>query len=198
MLELVLELYWCTKVYKAQPWETALKTSAEAAIKIPEETTLKTAEEAPLKTESMCSSGKLAVNVSLCTSSHTCTTDVTPSQPENTKANIGVTPSQPEDTFKTTKSATKFKEQLSPSYDTPGFGEPAKLQCPTCIKVNIQGSFFCSQDCFKGNWDLHKLHKNKTCNTSAAHSLMASTVMYNWPVPPSSKCNKATTAGGVY
>jgi len=44
--------------------------------------------------------------------------------------------------------------------DTPGCGEPAKLQCPTCIKLNIPGSFFCSQTCFKGSWDDHKkLHK---------------------------------------
>lgn len=42
------------------------------------------------------------------------------------------------------------------SCETPGCGEPARLQCPTCIKLNIQGSFFCSQQCFKSNWDLHK------------------------------------------
>ena len=34
------------------------------------------------------------------------------------------------------------------------------LQCPTCIKLGIQGSFFCSQDCFKENWSEHKaVHK---------------------------------------
>lgn len=44
--------------------------------------------------------------------------------------------------------------------DTPGCGEAAKLQCPTCIKLGIPGSFFCSQKCFKGSWDEHKkLHK---------------------------------------
>ncbi|XP_051941762.1 methionine aminopeptidase 1 isoform X2 [Hippocampus zosterae] len=36
----------------------------------------------------------------------------------------------------------------------------AKLQCPTCIKLGIQGSYFCSQECFKGSWASHKLlHK---------------------------------------
>ena len=46
------------------------------------------------------------------------------------------------------------------SCETPGCDQPAKLQCPTCIKLGIQGSFFCSQECFKSNWDLHKtLHK---------------------------------------
>eukprot|EP01134_Creolimax_fragrantissima_P007005 CFRG7005T1 len=37
---------------------------------------------------------------------------------------------------------------------------PAKLQCPTCIKNKVGPSFFCSQDCFKSNWATHKLlHK---------------------------------------
>ncbi|EEB13749.1 predicted protein [Pediculus humanus corporis] len=44
--------------------------------------------------------------------------------------------------------------------DTPGCSSVAKLQCPSCIKLGIQGSFFCSQDCFKGTWKSHKLlHK---------------------------------------
>ncbi|KAI9490924.1 peptidase M24, structural domain-containing protein [Zychaea mexicana] len=43
-----------------------------------------------------------------------------------------------------------------------GCGQPAKLQCPTCIKLKIEGSFFCSQDCFKKNWGSHKaVHKAK-------------------------------------
>ncbi|CAM0139963.1 unnamed protein product [Umbelopsis sp. WA50703] len=33
---------------------------------------------------------------------------------------------------------------------------PAKLECPTCIKQSISGSLFCSQDCFKKSWGLHK------------------------------------------
>ncbi|XP_076443023.1 methionine aminopeptidase 1-like [Babylonia areolata] len=44
--------------------------------------------------------------------------------------------------------------------ETPGCGCEAKLQCPTCIKLGIQGSFFCSQVCFKGSWSEHKqVHK---------------------------------------
>lgn len=36
------------------------------------------------------------------------------------------------------------------------------LQCPTCLKLGIKDSFFCSQDCFKRNWSTHKaLHKSK-------------------------------------
>lgn len=35
---------------------------------------------------------------------------------------------------------------------SPNCGKPAKLQCPTCLKLKIEGSFFCSQECFKDNW----------------------------------------------
>ncbi|KAI3367911.1 hypothetical protein L3Q82_026741, partial [Scortum barcoo] len=44
--------------------------------------------------------------------------------------------------------------------ETDGCSKDAKLQCPTCIKLGIQGSYFCSQECFKGSWVSHKLlHK---------------------------------------
>ncbi|CAH3123419.1 unnamed protein product [Porites lobata] len=44
--------------------------------------------------------------------------------------------------------------------ESSGCNQPAKLQCPTCIKLGIQGSFFCAQDCFKQNWTEHKrVHK---------------------------------------
>lgn len=33
----------------------------------------------------------------------------------------------------------------------------ATLQCPVCLKMGIQGSYFCSQDCFKGSWKAHKV-----------------------------------------
>jgi methionyl aminopeptidase len=36
-------------------------------------------------------------------------------------------------------------------------GKPAKLQCPQCLKLKVKGSFFCSQDCFKSNWNVHKM-----------------------------------------
>lgn len=44
--------------------------------------------------------------------------------------------------------------------ESPGCNVTAKLQCPTCMKLGIQGSYFCSQECFKENWKTHKmLHK---------------------------------------
>ncbi|CAL4173036.1 unnamed protein product, partial [Meganyctiphanes norvegica] len=51
--------------------------------------------------------------------------------------------------------------------ETLGCNSEAKLQCPTCIKLAIQGSFFCSQECFKGSWDTHKiLHKKSRSSTA--------------------------------
>ena len=63
--------------------------------------------------------------------------------PEITKADMSVTSN-------VTKQATKYTEQQSSSCKTPGCSEPPKLQCPTCIKLNIKESFFFSQECFKG------------------------------------------------
>ncbi|ORX58315.1 methionyl aminopeptidase 1 [Hesseltinella vesiculosa] len=46
-----------------------------------------------------------------------------------------------------------------------GCGKPAKLQCPTCLKLKIDGSYFCSQECFKQNWAVHKsVHKANVPN----------------------------------
>lgn len=33
----------------------------------------------------------------------------------------------------------------------------AKLECPTCHKLGIAGSFFCGQECFKAGWKTHKV-----------------------------------------
>lgn len=45
---------------------------------------------------------------------------------------------------------------MSPSSDQLCQGlncsKPAALQCPSCVKLSIPGSFFCSQTCFKDNW----------------------------------------------
>ena len=39
----------------------------------------------------------------------------------------------------------------------PGCGKPASLQCPTCVKMELEATFFCGQDCFKAAWGIHKL-----------------------------------------
>ncbi|KAM7219235.1 Peptidase M24, structural domain containing protein [Rhypophila decipiens] len=41
--------------------------------------------------------------------------------------------------------------------------EAGTLQCPTCLKLGLEVSYFCSQECFKNNWADHKLlHKKNT------------------------------------
>ncbi|XP_044317247.1 methionine aminopeptidase 1-like [Drosophila rhopaloa] len=40
--------------------------------------------------------------------------------------------------------------------ETTNCGKEATLQCPTCLKLGIKGSYFCSQSCFKGFWKEHK------------------------------------------
>lgn len=41
--------------------------------------------------------------------------------------------------------------------------KPASLRCPTCVKLEIDAvdlSYFCSQECFRNSWSVHKeLHK---------------------------------------
>lgn len=41
--------------------------------------------------------------------------------------------------------------------ETPDCGAAATLQCPKCLSLGIQGSYFCSQDCFRGFWKEHKV-----------------------------------------
>ncbi|KAK0388826.1 hypothetical protein NLU13_5069 [Sarocladium strictum] len=47
------------------------------------------------------------------------------------------------------------------------------LQCPTCLKLGLKDSSFCSQDCFKKSWNTHKaIHK----------AVQAKSSIYNpWP-----------------
>ncbi|KAH9934781.1 methionine aminopeptidase [Fomitopsis serialis] len=43
------------------------------------------------------------------------------------------------------------------SSNCPNGRPPSKLECPTCHKLGIKGSFFCGQECFKAGWKTHKL-----------------------------------------
>uniref|UniRef100_A0A8C9L568 Methionine aminopeptidase n=1 Tax=Pavo cristatus TaxID=9049 RepID=A0A8C9L568_PAVCR len=40
--------------------------------------------------------------------------------------------------------------------ETAGCSSEAKLQCPTCLKLGIQGSYFCSQESFQESWEDEK------------------------------------------
>uniref|UniRef100_A0ACB8E8Q4 Methionine aminopeptidase 1 n=1 Tax=Sphaerodactylus townsendi TaxID=933632 RepID=A0ACB8E8Q4_9SAUR len=60
--------------------------------------------------------------------------------------------------------------------ETAGCSSEAKLQCPTCIKLGIHGSYFCSQECFKGSWATHKLLHKKAKDEKAKREVSALTV----------------------
>ncbi|XP_005357489.1 methionine aminopeptidase 1 [Microtus ochrogaster] len=60
--------------------------------------------------------------------------------------------------------------------ETDGCSSEAKLQCPTCIKLGIQGSYFCSQECFKGSWATHKLLHKKAKDEKAKREVCSWTV----------------------
>ncbi|KIL00432.1 hypothetical protein PAXRUDRAFT_821723 [Paxillus rubicundulus Ve08.2h10] len=42
------------------------------------------------------------------------------------------------------------------STNCPHGNPPSRLECPTCNKLGIRGSFFCGQECFKANCKTHK------------------------------------------
>ncbi|KAF5365753.1 hypothetical protein D9758_003305 [Tetrapyrgos nigripes] len=41
---------------------------------------------------------------------------------------------------------------LCQSTACPNGNPPSRLECPTCSKLGIRGSFFCGQECFKAEW----------------------------------------------
>lgn len=51
----------------------------------------------------------------------------------------------------------KMADVVGHKCETPDCGKNATLQCPTCLKIGIQGSYFCNQECFKGYWKSHKV-----------------------------------------
>lgn len=51
-----------------------------------------------------------------------------------------------------------------------GCSNPANMVCPTCKKLGIRGSFFCSQECFKEAWPEHKVIHKMLRDAAAASS----------------------------
>ncbi|KAF6765179.1 peptidase M24, structural domain-containing protein [Ephemerocybe angulata] len=49
------------------------------------------------------------------------------------------------------------KVVLCQSSSCPNGNPPSRLECPTCNKLGIQGSFFCGQACFKAGCKTHKI-----------------------------------------
>jgi hypothetical protein len=50
--------------------------------------------------------------------------------------------------------------------------EAGTLQCPTCLKLGLKDSFFCSQDCFKRNWVGLQTPTASSCCTEACSSAL--------------------------
>ena len=48
-------------------------------------------------------------------------------------------------------------------------GKLATLRCPTCLKKGLPDTHFCSQDCFKSSWNLHKLVHSLTPVAESPH-----------------------------
>ena len=45
--------------------------------------------------------------------------------------------------------------------ENPECRKPSQMQCPTCTKMQLEPTYYCSQDCFKAHWNLHKLVHTK-------------------------------------
>ncbi|KAJ2726366.1 Methionine aminopeptidase 1 [Coemansia sp. Benny D115] len=65
---------------------------------------------------------------------------------------------------------------------TEGCGKPANLQCPTCVKLGLSESHFCSQGCFRGSWAAHKA-KHVASNPKATYDPFPS-YPYTGPLRP--------------
>lgn len=57
-----------------------------------------------------------------------------------------------------TKAPPKFNGTFACA--TPQCGKASTLQCPSCTKLGLPNTYFCSQECFQSFWPIHKLfHK---------------------------------------
>ena len=78
---------------------------------------------------------------------------------------------------------SEVKEELPQSTQracaTPDCSKPAAMQCPTCIKLGLEPTYFCSQTCFASFWKFHKLAHSKPKDGSASQSSI-----YTGPLRP--------------
>jgi methionyl aminopeptidase len=59
-------------------------------------------------------------------------------------------------------------------------GKAASFMCPTCTKLALSPSFFCSQECFKAFWPIHKTFHKKADEREEKKSKFA----YTGPLRP--------------
>ena len=63
-------------------------------------------------------------------------------------------------------------------------GKPAPMACPTCIKIGREPSFFCSQECFKSFFPVHKLLHVKKEDQSSNQNQKKDNFRYTGPLRP--------------
>lgn len=54
------------------------------------------------------------------------------------------------------------EKKVMPKCQTIDCGQTAKFHCPTCEKLGLEPAYFCSQECFKKYWPIHKTYHNKS------------------------------------
>jgi methionyl aminopeptidase len=59
-----------------------------------------------------------------------------------------------------------MESRQGPKCQNPVCQNSASQQCPKCVSLNLEPSFFCSQTCFKECWGWHKLIHEKSNNSS--------------------------------
>ena len=63
-------------------------------------------------------------------------------------------------------------EASSFKWGNPGWENASSLQCPTCIKLGLEPSYFWGKECFQEFWPLHKLaHKKKSEKSAEIDSI---------------------------
>lgn len=62
---------------------------------------------------------------------------------------------------------------------TPTCAKAATMQCPTCIKLGLEPTYFCGQECFASFWKFHKLAHQKPTKSSQEKSSI-----YTGPLRP--------------
>ena len=61
---------------------------------------------------------------------------------------------------------TQQSEEAVRACAVPDCTKPALMQCPTCLKLELEATYFCDQDCFKAFWKFHKLCHQKKENSA--------------------------------
>eukprot|EP00397_Hematodinium_sp_SG-2012_P041177 GEMP01045289.1.p1 GENE.GEMP01045289.1~~GEMP01045289.1.p1 ORF type:complete len:347 (+),score=59.60 GEMP01045289.1:61-1101(+) len=66
--------------------------------------------------------------------------------------------------------------------------EGSAMSCPTCTKLQLETTYFCDQECFKNNWDAHKLiHKKKRSALDDSHLALFANYPFTGSLRPAAR-----------